>query len=1350
MRNPKFDEKGESRPPLDTEEDNDTAADEASVSNEASVTTAQGRGRRGRRRRRKGYKRDRSQNDFINTVYAFLWDLLSGSHKSGTFEDYYFVQVYGGEILWQMIPLTMRRWWIDAIKEINVDGVFHYSSCTLEYPPCVFEDKTVDFVQFELDVARSLPSMADALNRTGITNQNVLCPFGCSESCRNCHPIRWDLMIQFILKKVILNLPSEVMKKYRYYMASSENYYREDDNYFCFLMNSHWKVKPAVIQTKSHGWAALSCARHKGLGDKHRLYPPNNPHNFNVNASNTDQIGPVQLRPRVAQQTRKSGYGCGSIMMTQTFNFKGVDTFDVSQDGYFRTLSHLQERHSAAALAGRHDIRSYLSHMGESNDIEPQMVQDLLSFSTSLYPHGIDKSLTDGATYVPFEVAMKYHLSLKQESVISYRYTNSGGITVNKSIRRAWPRFINTIQKQDSSGFGYQFRPIPPIKVKNSLVTWILFSLLGSSSELWCLIDSMRYFEKNQWQGHTLTNIGHYCFQNDSVTVSSKSPFKKVSKIVDLVSTINNCIGVEQSMSVDNLSDELLGHVFSAHHDNVKVFGFSPDEEPVVDLAEDTKFLLFVTQDVVSDDIIVDDIKFEHRVMCCMKRKGTGQDFESVRFMRHGGQYSSYWQQHRDDWNTNKCLHASDLKMYAFSDEWKFVSLFVREESGVTMDRFRLDFLKSLGGQVDVLCQKCQFPLIPSHAPKEMKSRCNAWKGPPSQYQQCNRKESYVCCTPGCNLRCCLQCFRENSTAGQTMLFPHDDIDDGTTQAAAETTVDDECDDDDDDRIDVFADAGEEVDAFESNVMTETDMNDALIEGQSRDGGVLDHTCPHLVYSVQEGEFESSDDINLDDTVPTTNAGLFPSRVFQRENAGRVNGHVLLNQVGGTLHRHNSRVTGTQREQYFVQRLCSTRGGQSLSLMYPESSIFIRHYYSSSSDLLSPLGALPLWLFRGGNALGFASIEDHLRARITDQSSTISTDPHYTSYAYDVMMNQALGKSDSRLLSHRGLRVSENGKQLSPREEDSNDDILGDSAGMKGDVDGHTNVRNLCASMKYVKWSHFYTITLNHKDHPGIKDLFEWMNKEEWLEKHPDYPIMSDANKREFIRGFNNAYVQMVTPKWIDITEVIINKITNTLTHIGASSAVFARHEYQESVGNPSHIHMIVAVEESSMGNASVQEYLNDLIAGHFLEVVRPEDIHDWLSEGFLVDEYDINALTTLAKTILSHTCNHRCQRRVNSKGDEKDTKCRKLHSVKDTPDPTQDCFVEIDYDWSETTKDLLHKIGLFNKENETYGHSWFTPTRHMTACQSNATDNMSPVDRKLFAVLRSMQNLQFLLATNG
>lgn len=177
---------------------------------------------------------------------------------------------------------------------------------------------------------------------------------------------------------------------------------------------------------------------------------------------------------------------------------------------------------------------------------------------------------------------------------------------------------------------------------------------------------------------------------------------------------------------------------------------------------------------------------------------------------------------------------------------------------------------------------------------------------------------------------------------------------------------------------------------------------------------------------------------------------------------------------------------------------------------------------------------------------------------------------------------------------------------------------------------------------------------------------------------------------------------------------------------------------------------MILAVDQSSMDNEQVRHYINDLIAGDVMNVVPVEKMEDWISRGLLSDRQDVEVLTNLANTILRHDCTPRCQKRVKSEGGEGDFKCRKLHSVRDTPDPTEDQWITMEHDWGGDVLELLEQIGIYNSSTNQYANPFFTPTRHMTGAQPNATCNMSPIDRELFAILRAMQNLQWLSHTNG
>ena len=1135
-----------------------------------------------------GEKEKLDRNHFQFTLFAFLWDMLNGERKS-TLGTYRFVDIYG-DYLWRMIPRSMRPWWIDAVQSINSNGCYPYEDCTLDYPPSFFDDKTDDFINFEKRCSESLPSMADELNNDRIMDQNILCPFGCSDSCRNCNPIEWPLIIQFGLKKVILNLPSKYSAQYRNYMYSSEHYFRPDDDYDVILCNKDWPVRPAVIKTKERGFVALACAHHSGLGDKFHLFPPRNPLEFNLNARNCDQIGPIQLIPRVARQSSTTQYGSQSRMNHQVYDYNGIDSFYLSQEGCSRRVTDLESLHYATCVAGRSDIRSHINNMARSNKMSPQFVTEIQKLSSKMYPNGIQdlSKFLQGSTYIPFHVAMDHHLSLQRENNVTFRKYKDNGETVDKLVKRAWPMQINPVQKEDSNGYGMQFRPISAFNCNqnnNTTTAWILFSLLSASSELWKIIDSeTTFFEDSSWQGVTLTNVAAQCFQTYTVTVSSKSPFKKYKQLSKISSKINSACNIEDNRNdwVDQINGSYLGGIFALYN-NIRVFDSMPDEEPSLndnrgDSLVNVDILFFVTREekVIDNFINVGEHRFEHRILLCLKDQGRnhGRNFESIRFMRHGGPFESYWMQGRSDPYTQQYRDGADIGRIMLSEDWSFVSMYVRVAEKSSVDSYRTEFIKSLGGQGKVFCECTNFPLISSYLPKDKKRVCNAWDGN-GQYQSCNRKEALICSNPLCRVRCCSSCFKKlSNSADVVVLKTHDNEQDEDNQEGRGPDIcrDDEDEDDDEDNVN-DADVGNT-----SAVYTESDANDELITGlihpsevdansDNDIGVILDHNnCPHLCAPEIYGDFESNDN-DTNECIPTTNAGNLPNNIFQSDRGDLVTGHVLWNQCAQSLNRRKSKVSGKQREQHFIQKVCARDGGASACLMYPESMIFPRHLYAeASSDNITPLGALPLFAYRGDcTHLGLAPIDEQLRSRMTNQSTTMSTDSNYTSATYDVCMNNALGTSDSRILSHRGLRVNDKRTRLSPREEDNNDCIFDEQ--LKGCEDGHRQVRNLCASMKWEPWSHFYTLTVSHLTHPGITGRFLWKRKQEWFKLHPSFPHISFTDEEEFVKAFEDAYMHSTTLKWIDVSEIIVKTITEELTHIGAVMSIFSRHEYQESIG---------------------------------------------------------------------------------------------------------------------------------------------------------------------------------------
>lgn len=124
------------------------------------------------------------------------------------------------------------------------------------------------------------------------------------------------------------------------------------------------------------------------------------------------------------------------------------------------------------------------------------------------------------------------------------------------------------------------------------------------------------------------------------------------------------------------------------------------------------------------------------------------------------------------------------------------------------------------------------------------------------------------------------------------------------------------------------------------------------------------------------------------------------------------------------------------------------------------------HWKSSEKDY-AIVGALPSSLLNEFIYKdGFASVQQHIRTRLTCPFSTTSTDPRYITHCYDMMANLAASQSDTRLIIDRGLTVG--------KDKYNNLEVRGSSdSTLLGSVDSKQMVKNLCSSQKYISWSYF-------------------------------------------------------------------------------------------------------------------------------------------------------------------------------------------------------------------------------------------------------------------------------------
>lgn len=248
----------------------------------------------------------------------------------------------------------------------------------------------------------------------------------------------------------------------------------------------------------------------------------------------------------------------------------------------------------------------------------------------------------------------------------------------------------------------------------------------------------------------------------------------------------------------------------------------------------------------------------------------------------------------------------------------------------------------------------------------------------------CSDKEHYICTNVDCESRLCMKCF--NSLNGALTTVCPSKL---QSEATQDTGTGDESSADNNDDI---LDSEEEYDSSEDDDFTyhSSDDDDSVesvthltFRDQVQDSaaGQFDAYSgdPLDEFLVDSGvilpdeddntrEFDGEDDpASQRPGLFSTNAGVLPQTVLQRQSkwATSVPGHVLFNQVGSCLQRHNHRMTGKYFHSSFIQRMVSTVDGSSFPLLYLLATCFPRHWYASSTkDSAAILGAPPLSTYR--------------------------------------------------------------------------------------------------------------------------------------------------------------------------------------------------------------------------------------------------------------------------------------------------------------------------------------------------------------------------------------------------
>ena len=489
--------------------------------------------------------------------------------------------------------------------------------------------------------------------------------------------------------------------------------------------------------------------------------------------------------------------------------------------------------------------------------------------------------------------------------------------------------------------------------------------------------------------------------------------------------------------------------------------------------------------------------------------------------------------------------------------------------------------------------------------------------------------------------------------------------------------------------------------------------------------------------------------------VPTTHAGEIANEIEETTKYGgtfgniRISGHVLLNQCGTLLTRKKYQIKGSSRHRFFLQKMCATSPSTCIPLMYPEGTLFPSIHWKMAHDNCSIVGCLPASLLTENKFNPrFASLQSHVRTRLTNPSSATSTDSRYCAHCYDMLTNISANHEDTRLILNRGLTVGDDrsgGLCVRGQKDHS----------LLASVDNKQMVRNLCFSGKYIPWTHFLTFTCNQKNHFGTKPIKNWIDSEDWKSHYPNFYDLESDQQQEISHAVLESSAGTMLRVWEEVFLLFIDYLRKSKSSpFKRFKSIFARKEYQAMVGNLSHSHLIAHLDYMAMTQEE-RDFVDHLVRASIMDIVHTSEIDKFIEHGIFTDAEDIHQVYENARKFCSHTCDDRCL----VKNTDGSFRCRKLNNVKESEDNTKHTFKPLPNDYSVPCLRILEDIGLTSKLTiDEDGNvlefqcdlAYFHPVRHIPPTNPSDDMNISPVEGYTFAVLGGMMNIQVLTGSGG
>ena len=1286
---------------------------------------------------------------------VFIWKLLTDESI--------------GSRAWSLLPTMFRKWWIRSFSVLT-----NTKKSALMSRECHFEEVTFD-MNADISSLKSLRWGEDLLPRElSLTLPVVKCPAGCSEWKHRTQSLPMDVVFEFVLDQE-LSLYSKKNKRHckRWFRG---DYLKKESLY----LNPNWICQPSIGFCKETGAPTVLCCRdHSSTKTTSMLHPCRHA-SVPVSTEKAGQFAPVISCPRTIRKACYSKYSASFHVARMEGCFNGLDTMSLVADGgwhhYQQKLAWDQE---VLAVNGRKDLKAHVCKLSYNNKIAKNLAASLIESKDYLYPDWstVVESSTAGGTYVSVDDTMRMHQNMFYDRNESCLCRNT---RTNKQkwvqFRGTWPRHLTHIQRASSHGAEPLLLPSfkRQMENKDARTLWIVYSAVLFVPELWHEIAKTKKVN-TELEGWLLALITRCSMPWVKMPGSSNNPFKKSLSVKEIYARhFEKNFGQQyvpctllfdffQFGSLEERSqrekvDVMWDRFDEPIDESVTVCVVIRDEKEVARKRRRRIRMLWNPESEIGN--------WELRYVAISKEAERGNPRHQWRgqiYLRHGNVNGSswWWIPSNADLPRKKSIdfEIEDLNVECKSwfNSWN-MCVYVKKSS-FTDEKIRSELLKSCFGQSVYFCSNHNCALITVASKLDDSQCCLAG----NNGSACGNRVKWVCPTDDCKAAVCNTHSSEDDA--KIFISPMEAVEAEGSDASMSSvdnfdtdTVEDsqECSDS---LPLVDGPSGQKLRGIQVDLSSDDPIAKQNAENEMEvlreNAFICSLPNDSQLWNYDNVETGNEADMTEDivQCVPTTDSGLEPTHFDLNDcdyKGAHMSNHALLNVFGSCLIRKRDNISGTLKQQAFLQRQISQSPGRSYPLIYTEGAIHSDIFPFDMNDG-SVIGALPFSMLTSDYVLmrnGFSNLHDTFRTRMKNPALLASCNPKYHFWAFDALANFSLRGHDTRIVLRRGF--AESLSDTGVRMRDDKHPIFTGSH-----VESRSIVNELSFSIGAKFPTYFYTHTCSMKTHFGMRLVWKWLQSEEIIKNNCKEECAREIE--HWKKSLLDSSGAMLLRLWMEMLNVWILYITKSPEKpMGNVTGHWSRFELQDpkAIGNLPHMHTSIWTDDDLKTTKGLHTAC-DRIRGFVEDFVRPDEKKVYFEKKVFTSQHEFAEFKELLQRILPHQHKRRCYIVCRSSGNKLTLRCKAKDNWKNSKSKGEHSFRQIPVNHTQDAIRIMQRIGVAAKQNGVItgeGKSddlqfiplvdWLEATEHIPPSHGDE-GIISPVIGALIAVNQNCDNCQ-------